>query len=222
MNMTNKEYVVLLHGLGPGAIAMDKLYKHLNVLGYEVKNIHYPSTSYRLETLAHQVYLDIRHQCPDLSRKIHFVTYSMGGILLRLIANRYRPHNLGRVVMIAPPNKGSEVADFLQRFKIFLKLYGPAGQQLGTKQQDALNGLKQLECEVGIIAGNKTVDPWFTWFLLPGPGDGKVTIESTKIEGMKDHIIIPASHTFITRKKQTLYQVAYFLENGQFDVYREV
>ncbi len=210
------EYVVLLHGIRRSAEIMGKLEAHLTKLGYDVFNETYPSTDHEIEVLAEHVYEQIQKACPDTSKKIHFVTHSMGGIVARIMIDRFDFDNLGRVVMIAPPNKGSEVVDFLQRYTIFHKMFGPAGKQLGTCERSIVHQLRDADFELGIIAGDKTLDPWFSWFILPGVGDGKVTIESTKMAGMKDHIILPSSHPRLPQKEETLQQVEYFLTHGHF------
>lgn len=209
------DYVILLHGLSRGPKTMLRLSKLLTKEHYEVHNIGYPATSHSIDDLVDHVNAKIQNHCRDLNRTMHFVTYSLGGIIARELIAKYRPQNLGRVVMIAPPHKGSEVVDVLQRFKLFKKRFGPAGVQLGTVNNDVQRVLS-IDYPLGIIAGNRTIDPWFSWFILPGKGDGKVTIESTKIEGMHDHIIIHGSHTFLPRKKETLRQVLYFLKHGTF------
>lgn len=211
-----KDYVVLLHGIGRGSFVMHKLQKHLQALNYDVYSDNYASTDHPIEQLAEHVFERVLQQCHDQNRRIHFVGYSMGGLITRVIIEQFQPENLGRVVMIAPPNQGSEVADFLKEYKIYQKRFGPAGQQLGTGYESIIHKLGPITFELGVIAGNKTVDPWFSWFLLPGENDGKVTVESTKLEGMTDHIVLPASHTFIPLKQDTLNQVAHFLQHGEF------
>lgn len=214
--MTKQAYVVLLHGIGRTFKVMRKLEAGLMQAGYTVFNDNYASTGHTIEKLAEHVYMRIQKACPNSDWPLHFVTYSMGGLVARFLIGRYRPSNLGRMVMIAPPNKGSEVADFMKRFHLYRRKFGPAGLQLGTAAEAILHKLKPIDYEVGIIAGTRTVDPLFSWFLLPGKNDGKVTVESTKLAGMKDHIILRASHTFLPSKKQTLLQVKHFLSDGAF------
>ena len=209
-------YVVLLHGLGRDPRMMQSLHQRLSEIGYHAYSDHYLSTKHSIEELADHVHKRILKACPDPSRPLYFVTHSLGGILLRAIMKYFELPNLARAVMIAPPNKGSEVAEFLKRFNFFESWYGPAGQQLGTRDGAIHHTLGPVDFELGVIAGNRTVDPWFSWFLFNEANDGKVSIEGTKIQGMTDHIILPASHTFITKKPQTIYQAAYFLKHGCF------
>lgn len=217
MNHSSHELVVLLHGIRKKPRAMNKLARFLDELGYVICNLGYPSTSFSIEELADHVYQQLQETCPSPYQKIHFVSHSMGGIIIRILLSKYHFENLGRVVMIAPPHKGSEVADFLSNYKFYKKIFGPAGQQLGTGEKSFGEQLGPINYDLGIIAGDRTLDPWFSWFILPDKGDGKVTVESTKLEGMKDHMIIPASHFMISRKKETLWQVAYFLRHASFD-----
>jgi triacylglycerol esterase/lipase EstA (alpha/beta hydrolase family) len=212
------DYVVLLHGLSKDPQIMMKLERFLESLGYDVHNIAYPSTQYPIDGLASQVWESIQKACPDTHKKIHFVVHSLGSLITRKILSAYSLPNLGRVVMIAPPNHGTEVVDFLVKFKFYRKNFGPAGMQLITGPNGYAAKLPQkVDYDLGIIAGSRTVDLFFTWFILPSKGDGKITIENTKLEGMRDHIVVPASHPHITNKAVTAHQVAYFLKYDKFD-----
>jgi pimeloyl-ACP methyl ester carboxylesterase len=213
-----KDYVVLLHGISRDASIMKKLEWFLEPLGYIPFNLSYPSMDFPVDELSTQIWKGIQEACPDPSKKIHFVVHSLGALITRFILSQHSIPNLGRVVMIAPPNHGTEVSDFLSRFNWYKKKFGPAGMELVTGASGIASQLPQkVDYDLGIIAGNRTVDPLFTWFILPSPGDGKVTIESTKLDGMRDHIIVPASHPHITNKAITAYQVAYYLKFGKFD-----
>jgi len=214
---TENQFIILLHGIGRDARMTATLEKHFLSLGYGVYNDSYLSTHYPIEELAERVYRRIEAVCPYDTHTIHFVAHSMGGLLVRMIISQYRPLKLGRVVMIAPPNHGSEVVDFMRRFSFYRKRFGPAGLQIGTDEHSIVYRLPPVDYELGIIAGNRSVDPFFSWFILPGPDDGKVTVASTKLTGMKDHIIIAASHPYLPHKPETLHQTQYFLEHGRFE-----
>ncbi len=207
------DYVVLLHGIARSSSHMEKLQTHLEQQGYEVINLDYPSTKHTLEQLVEIIH---QHLADKLiaDKPVHFVGYSMGGLLVRALVEQYRPAQLGRVVQLAPPNHGSEVADFLRDNWLYKKIYGPAGQQL-TTDSDLSHLLGAVDYPLGIIAGNATIDP-ISSMIITGPDDGKVSVESTKLEGMTDHLVVSASHTFFPRNKMVLRQTTHFLQTGGF------
>ena len=210
----NKDYVVILHGIARTYRCMRSLSKFLEEHGYRVLNVGYPSTRFPLEALIDHVHKKVEGFNEDLQRKIHFVGYSMGGLLARGVINLYRPPNLGRVVQLAPPNQGSEVADFWKNNFLFKWIFGPAGQELGTKDKNIAE-MPPIDYELGVIAGNQSWDP-FSSALIPGPNDGKVSVERTRVPGLADHITIPATHTFIIYNREAWDQTLHFLENGTF------
>ncbi len=209
------EYVVLLHGIGRTKQVMDKMSRFLEVKGYGIYNDDYQSNHHPIEVLVDQIAERIAQNCPEPNRKIHFVAHSMGAIITRLLIAKYRPQNLGRVVMLGPPNQGSHLIDFMKRFKFFNRLYGPAAKQL-SKEGTLLQGLPPPDYEVGIIAGDRSIDLIFSWFILSGKNDGKVTVKETNLEGMKDHLVVHVAHPFIPNNKIVQEQTAYFLACGRF------
>lgn len=210
----NGEQVVLLHGIARSAAHMKDLQKFLEQKGYKVYNLDYPSTSHTLEKLTAIVADDIARKI-SADKPVHFIGYSMGGIVTRAVLNKYRPDNLGRVVQLASPNKGSEVADFLQNNWLYEKVYGPAGQQLTTDSND-LNGLLgKVDYELGVVAGTFSIDP-VSSSLIPGDDDGKVSVESTKVTGMKDHVVVYASHTFFPQNDEVQRRALEFIRFGRF------
>ncbi|MCB1828057.1 MAG: alpha/beta hydrolase [Coxiellaceae bacterium] len=208
--------VILLHGISRSSRIMSRLESALQEAGYTVRNIDYPSVTYSLNTLAQLVVQKIQ---PDIERNVplHFVGHSMGAIVTRLIIRDHRPKNLGRVVMIAPPNKGSTVADFMQRFKFYRKLFGPAGQQIGANLKGVHHDLPPADYECGVIAGNRSADPWFSWLLYRGhENDGKVSVEQTKLDGMKDFVVVPVAHAALASNEKVIDLVKTFLSSGHF------
>jgi hypothetical protein len=180
--------------------------------GYEVVLRDYPTNRLTTEALAAEVRRWVDEQ--PWPRPLHFVTHSLGGIVLRVYLRDGKPAGLGRCVMLAPPNHGSELADWMKDFVLYRWWNGPAGQQLLTKGlPDALG---PADFEVGILAGNRSLNPIFSR-VLPGPDDGKVTVESTKLAGMKDHIVLPVSHTYLMGDREVQRQVLGFLRDGHFD-----
>ncbi|MDM8523645.1 alpha/beta hydrolase [Desulfococcaceae bacterium HSG8] len=212
---TRNELVILLHGLGRTSRSMSKLEKQLSRRGFNVMNIGYPSTKYPVEALVRQLDDQIMKSSPETAGKVHFVTHSMGGILVRGYLRKKRIRNLGRVVMLSPPNQGSEIADHLREWFLYQWLNGPAGQQLGTEPTSLPNRLGPVNFELGVITGSKSFNPLFSSWI-PGEDDGKVSVASARIEGMRDFIIVPCTHTFIMRNDKVIRQVIYFLNNGCF------
>ena len=144
------------------------------------------------------------------------ITHSMGGILLRVGLMNGKPDNLGRVVMLAPPNQGSEIVDELGDLAPFEWINGPAGLQLRTGDAGITSPLGPVQFELGVIAGADTMNPAFS-AILPGADDGKVTVASTIVEGMKAHLTLPVTHTFIMQDPMAMAQVDLFLREGRFD-----
>ena len=210
------DYVVLLHGISRTQRVMRNMAQYLEDKGYAVYNDHYKSTSFVIETLVDHIYERVKLNCPDSQKTIHFVGHSMGAIIIRCLIAKYRPQPLGRVVMLAPPNHGSHLVDFMKRFSFYRRLYGPAGQQLGTDNAGVINRLPPIDYDVGIIAGDRSIDLLFSWFILSGKNDGKITVEETKLDGMQDHIVLPATHTFMPSNSKVIKQTAHFLKDGRF------
>lgn len=212
----SKECVILLHGLIRSSASMSKIETALNKAGYHTINQGYPSTQDNIETLAEEAISNALVKSPTDATRIHFVTHSMGGILVRNYLDEHSIENLGRVVMLGPPNKGSQVVDKLKGLYCFKMINGEAGMQLGTDKKSVPNQLGPSDFEVGIIAGTRSMNLILST-MLPGKDDGKVTVENTKLEGMKDHIALPVTHPFMMRNKKVIQQVIHFLENGEFD-----
>lgn len=210
-----KECVILLHGLARSDSSMKKIAQALDDTGYLIVNAKYPSTKHQVKTLAESAITKAVARCPKHS-KINFVTHSMGGILVRQYLKENIIKNMGRVVMLGPPNKGSQVVDNLSKIPGFKLINGPAGMELGTNKESVPNTLGSASFELGIIAGTRTLNPILS-LMLPNPDDGKVSVENTKIKGMVDHITLPVTHTFMMNNKNVIFQVKYFLENGFFD-----
>jgi pimeloyl-ACP methyl ester carboxylesterase len=220
--------VVLLHGLGRGPLSLKRVELALRADGYTVRNLDYPSRSADIVTLADATLGPIfRDTAPANSAsvpahatatRVHIVTHSLGGILVRQYLHDHGvPPTLGRVVMLAPPNAGSEVVDRLRDWKLFQLVNGPAGLRLGTDAASAPRALGPLPSgvEVGVIAGDRTINPLFS-ALLPSRDDGKVTVAATHVGGEADHLTLPATHTWIMWRGDTVTQIAAFLRDGRF------
>ena len=209
--------VVLLHGLARTASSMEDMETALREQGYYVVNVDYPSRDYKIEDLATTVVPQSIALCnQDTSGKIHFVTHSLGGILVRYFLAHNTLDNLGRVVMLSPPNQGSEVVDALKDMPGFYLINGPAGQQLGTDDASIPNNLPPVDYEVGVITGDTTVN-YILSMLIPGDDDGKVSIERAKVHGMLDFLVVHHSHPFIMEADDVITQTLTFLRDGKFD-----
>ena len=212
-----REGVVLLHGIGRTSRSMRKLERSLQQAGLATLNLTYASRKKPLEQLAEEIHPAISQFSEAIHGPLHIVGHSMGGLLARVYVARYRPCRLGRVVMLGTPNGGSEIADLLQDTLLYRSYYGPAGLQLTTLPNDTLALLPPVDYPVGIVAGTRALNPIAWRCNLPRPNDGCVSIESSKLAGMADHIAIRATHVGLSRHRDAIRQTITFLSEGRFD-----
>jgi pimeloyl-ACP methyl ester carboxylesterase len=209
--------VVLLHGIGVGSWTLMKMERTLRRCGFATLNLGYASRRKPLEALAEDIHAPIADFARSCSGPIHFVGHSMGGLLARLYVERHRPARLGRVVMLGTPNGGSELADLFLDFPLYRIVLGPAGMQLSTATDPVLAGLPPPDYPVGIIAGCRTIAPFTSTFILPRPNDGRVSVASSKLVNMADHITIRASHGGLTIRRDAIDHTISFLNTGRFN-----
>jgi len=213
--------VVLLHGLARSEVSMRAIEEVLEFHGYTVINEGYPSTEAPITELVGHVGTAV-DRCGFV--QTHFVTHSMGGILVRAWLRDNRPALMGRVVMLAPPNHGSEIVDNISEMEILPDLlpdilqflHGPAAGELGTGPASTPNQLPPVDYELGVIAGNRAISPLGP-ILIDGANDGTVSVASTMVEGMADHIVLPTTHTLIMMNPIVIAEVLEFLRYGVFD-----
>ena len=210
--------VVLLHGLGRTSRSLNKMADALQAAGLSPVNLDYPSRNKPIEELAPETIERGLSRCAQMrARTVHFVTHSMGGVLVRYYLTRHRPENLGRVVMLSPPNRGSEAADHLRDSALYEWFNGPAGQQLITGPDGLPEQLGPVDFPLGVITGNRHsfFDAWLAE-VIPGADDGKVSVERAKVEGMTDFLVLPYSHPFIMNAEEVIEQTLHFLRLGRF------
>jgi pimeloyl-ACP methyl ester carboxylesterase len=207
--------VILLHGILRTHLSMLGWERFFKKHGFRVLNLDYPSRRYDLDVLVRFIEDPIRKFTETLSGNIHFVGYSMGGLLVRAYLSHHVLDNVGRIVLVGVPNGGSEVADYLQHHIFYRWIFGPAGQQLITDQSHLRHLLAPINKEVGIIAGNRSTPP-FGFTMKGKENDGKVSVASTHLSGEKDHIVLPYSHLGLLTHKAVREQALSFLEKGHF------
>lgn len=211
-----RECVVLLHGVGMGAWAMSPLAGALEEAGYRTLNLSYPSRQLPIEQIAGEwLPAKLRAGGVEAAPRVHFVVHSMGSLVTRLYLRDRRPANLGRVVMLGPPNHGSAAADRSSRNAFLRALMGVNLPRLGTGEAAIARQLGPADFEVGVIAGKSALNPLFRKDLGT-EHDGAVTVESARLEGMRDFIVLPHSHTVMLWRSAVHAQVIAFLREGRF------
>jgi hypothetical protein len=210
------QWVVLLHGLARSKSSMSKMEACIKQAGFSVLNLGYPSQKKTIENLVNDHLVPAIQKCRNQgASRIHFVTHSMGGILVRYYLKFNKLEELGHVVMLSPPNAGSEVVDTLKSFFIFKWLNGPAGQQLGTTPDALPIILGDVDFHPGIITGDRSINLILSW-MIPGPDDGKVSVKRSQVKGMADFRVIHATHPFIMKNAQAICLTLQFLKYGAF------
>lgn len=217
MAVANAGGVILLHGLGRTAGSMRPPEKALQRAGYATLRIDYPARRKGLADLVDSIHPAVEAFVAGVDGPLHFVTHSLGGLLARAYIARHRPPSLGRVVMLAPPNGGSEFADILQTIRLSRLVLGPVAQHLVTRRAaDDETLLGAIDYPVGVIAGDRPLDPLLPRLVVRRPNDGKVAIEATRLDGMTDHIVLPVTHSFMTYNPILAAQMIAFLRDGSF------
>ncbi len=210
------ETVVLLHGLYGAPLAMKRLEWTFKHQGYHVLNLAYPTWRTPLEeAVESHLHRALQTKLPAGTEKVHFVTHSMGGIALRQYLSQHAITNLGRVVMLAPPNQGSRMAHPFKHSAVARWVMGPNLARLGTASDDLPQRAGPLNCEFGVIAGSGSL--LSKWFDPAHPGDGRVAVESTKLSGMTDHLVLPIRHSFMICHREVCEQAATFITQGRFN-----
>ena len=208
--------VILLHGLIRSPASMSSLETALQQAGYTTVNLGYPSRQHPIERLAELAITPALQHCPEESG-IYFVTHSLGGILVRQYLSQQTIPQLKRVVMLGPPNQGSEILDKLGSLYGFAWINGPASLQLGTTHHSIPNQLGAVDFELGVIAGDKTIN-WVLSSLIPGKDDGKVSVARSKVAGMARHLVLPVNHVTMMKDQQVINATLAYLKSGNWEV----
>lgn len=201
--------VVLLHGLWRSVWAMEPLANLLHTEGYHTVNIAYPSFTKSMDHIIAMVEAEIQTHLQK--GKVHLVTHSLGGIVAREILGKLSAENIGRLVMLAPPNQGSEIIDWLSNVPLLHRTMGPAGMQLGSGKITAPHLPKHIDAAV--IMGRRSIIPFFRK-MLDADNDGIVSVERGKVEGMNEFHIVDADHTFIATEPEVMQKILGFLKRG--------
>ena len=213
----NNECVVLLHGLGRTSWSMKGLEIYFKHRGYAVVNARYSTRKLSVEQISdHYLAELLRGEIPASAAKVHFITHSQGGIVLRQYLSNHQLDNLGRVVMLAPPNHGSEIIDHLKSVPGLRRLLGTGMLELGTTADNLPQRLGPVQFECGVIAGDRSLNPLLS-ALLPGPNDGKVTVASARADGLQDFLVLHSTHTWLMWRGRTFREAGCFLESGRFE-----
>lgn len=215
---SNRECVILLHGLARSHTCMSKLEHYLKKHDYIVVNQDYPSTTQTIDELANATIPSVVNECLQYHPKnIYFVTHSLGGIILQTYLQNHKINKLKHIVMLSPPNHGSPVANLLHHNWIYRYVTGPAGQELTTYKMNPFMqlNLHRKRNRIGIIAGCYNFVP-FGNYIFNEANDGAVSVSSAKMNRMNDFIVFPVSHSFIMDNTSVEKQILYFLQHGQF------
>ena len=210
----DRSIVVVLHGLGRSKAAMWLLARRLEDAGYWVARVGYHSLRHTPDQILADIGRQIEACCLGRSRKVHFVGHSLGGLLIRAYLTDRRVANLGRVVLIGTPNTGTEIIDNL-RHKWWFKVLGPMAQQLGTDDNSFPRTIGPPDYPLGVIAGKTARSA--NEALLPGDDDGLVTVDSTRVDGMTDFVVMETTHAAMRYDRDVADQVVRFLITGAFD-----
>jgi len=215
-SIENTECVVLVHGLWRSGFAMRSIAGDLEEHGYKTVSVDYPSTQKEIPDLVQHHLLKSVDECVQTgAEKVHLVSHSMGGILIRQFLQDNTLPDGSKVVMLSPPNQGSELSEKFGDSWWYQWAVGPAGASLSTKQNGIISKLKEIDEPVGIIAAYRD---WSLWpdAWLPQPNDGTVSVASMKLAEMDDFIMVNSGHALMRYSDEVQNQIRQFLSVGEF------
>jgi hypothetical protein len=202
------ETVVLLHGMGHTRVSMLVLSKRLTVAGYRVANFPYNHAFNSLDQISRELVESIESDA-EIGR-YHLIGHSLGNVIIRNAFHVGYPPGLGRIVMLAPPNRPVRLAEHLKGFALYRWITGDSGQRLSD--EDFYRELLVPDVEFGVIAGDKGHSITFD-----EPNDGVIAVATTKLDGMADFLVLHHTHTFIMNSSDTFDHCVAFLRNGHFE-----
>jgi pimeloyl-ACP methyl ester carboxylesterase len=205
--------IIYLHGIGRTSRSLMPIRRAMPDAGFTHVMFEYPSTRVPLKQSAEYLHSVIQ-SLTDVDR-ISFVVHSMGGLVVRQYLKEHGNHRIHRLVMLGTPNKGAELADILRSNFAFRTIYGPAGQELITDEVGTIRSLPAPSCEFAVVAGGRNDGKGFNP-LLPGDDDGTVTVESARLEGAADFLLVPKVHSFLMSDPTVIAAVRHFLDHGRF------
>lgn len=210
----SKDLVVVIHGIADAPYMMWRIEKNLLEEGYSVLNFDYASTKWTMDSTITNLHTATDSIIP-LYDNLHFVVHSLGAFVIRGYLSEYSNPKFENLVMIAPPNKGSIIAERFENLKLFEWRFGDAGQKLGKGYDDYWRTYPSPKIPFGIIAGGigtkHGLNP-----LIPGDDDGVVGVQETVLEGYTDFIVLPGLHSSLLWQKEVIEQIIYFLSHEKF------
>jgi pimeloyl-ACP methyl ester carboxylesterase len=212
-NQISKQKIILVHGFGRSTLAMSKFEEFFEQEGYQVYSIGYRSLTQDIDGIKKEFFNKVNKHLVGVDQTVHFVGHSMGGLMIRSYLDQHKVKNLGNVVILGSPNKGTPLVEYVED-KWYYSLAGPALKSLSSKGSAFLRSLKKPYYTLGVIAGYRSGRQGGE--IIPGKDDGIVPFESTKVEGMKDFLPVAESHYSMRYSFRVMKQVQYFLDHGQF------
>lgn len=201
--------VVLLHGMGRGRASLWVLETRLKTAGFRTVNFPYITHARSLDQLSDDLIKFIKENVKTPTYCI--IAHSLGNIIVRNSFHRELPPGLKRIVMLAPPNRPADLARAFKDNPVYRWVTGESGQQLAS--DEFYKNLPVPTAEFGVIAGDRGQSITFK-----EPNDGVITVESTKLDGMKAWVLVHQAHTFIMNSRQAAQLAVRFIEHGDFDV----
>lgn len=205
--------IIYLHGIGRTSRSMMPIRRAMPEAGFTHVMFEYPSTRIPLKQSA-SCLNSVLQSLTDVDR-ISFVVHSMGGLVVRQYLKEHGTNRIHRLVMLGTPNKGAELADMLRSNFAFRTIFGPAGQELVTDDVGTIRSLPTPTCEFAVVAGGRNDGKGFNP-LLPGDDDGTVTVDSARLEGAADFLLVPKVHSFLMSDPTVIAAVRHFLDHGRF------